>query len=809
LTFKRRKDEEVQLKDYYSIIYNRRWLVASIAFLVFTLSIVYSLMVPPVYEATTTLRIDPPVSDNPLYLGSSNMRLLGQAGFLETEMEVLKSRTLAGKVVSQLGLSLEIIEPRLSRRTFFSQLSVGRESQPGLYDIHFEGDRRFRLEHHESPLVVESWIGALVDLPGLSFRVSPKVGDYSGLVTFEILDFSKAVRLFMDQVRVEPIRDTRIIQLTISANDPDEARYITNTLAEAFVSEGLSYKRLEARNLRKFLEDQLKVVSEHLEESERNLEEFKERNQVVVLDVEAKQKIEKLAEFEASRTRVSAERDGILKLMAEVNDDSHEEISDILNSSGYQEATAFPSLITNQTIQSLKEQLIKLQIERKKVANRFTGAHPDLSVLNSQIELVEKSLRDTARDYINALESEIKAFDSTVAEIQGELEKLPAKEVELAKLERKAKVNEEIYTLLLTRSKEAQISEASEIGDIRIVDPAILPENPVKPKKKLSAFLGLVLGLFLGVSMAFILEYLDDTVKTWDDIREGIDLPLLGSIPSIIDSSDIRKYKNTTEAEWYQLEARLLTHHEPRSPIAEAYRNIRTNIQYFDISKELKTILFTSPSPREGKSTTVSNLAITLAQQGQKVILVDCDLRKPVLNHIFYQRREPGLTNVLMGHVGISTAVRQVKIDNLSLLPCGAIPPNPSELLSSVRMGELLTRLQDDYDFVLLDSPPVLAVTDASILSTEIGGVILVIRSRSTSPVMVVEANERLEKIGARVIGVVMNDLDMERHYGKYARYSYSTYYYYGGDKSKKGKKTQRRRKHGKGEEKIFQNRST
>lgn len=805
MTFKRRKEEEVHLTDYYSILYNRRWLIFSITLLVLAVSITYSLIVPPVYEATTTLRIEPPVSDNPFYLGVQNLSLYRQSGFIETEMEVLKSRTLAEKVVSRLGLSVHVIEPEISRKTFFSQLSVSEEAMPGEYHVRFEGDGRFRLDHLDSPLVVEGRIGALVELPGLSFRISPKVGEYSGEVSFEVQEYTEAVRDFMERVCVEPIRDTRIVQLTISANDPEEAQYITNTLANTFVGEGLSYKRLEARNLRRFLEEQLNIVSTHLDESERNLELFKERNQVVVLDVEAKKKIEKLAEFEAKRSRVAAERDGILKLLDQVQDTApSNDLLEVVGSSSYQEITAFPSLITNPTIQSLKEQLIELQIRKKDLSSRFTDAHPDLSVLNAQIELVEKSLRDTAIDYIHALGSEITALNHTVNSIQEELERLPAKEVELARLERKAKVNEEIYTLLLRRSKEAQISEASQIGDIRIVDPAEIPEEPVRPKKRLNAILGLVFGLTLGVSMAFVVEYLDDTVKTWDDIKDSIELPLLGSIPSISSSSAIQKTKGAEEMEWFTLESRLLTHLEPQSPIAEAYRNIRTNIQYFDLSREMKTLLFTSPNPKEGKSTTVSNLAITIAQLNQKVLLIDCDLRKPILDRVFFQRREPGLTNVLMGQAGIGIAVHQTNIDNLELLPCGSIPPNPSELLSSGRMDELLTRLKGEYDFLLLDSPPVLAVTDASILGTEVGGVILVIRSRNTTPDMIEEASERLAKVGARVIGVVMNDLDPERRYGKYARYSYSTYYDYGGDKTKKEKKRRSRTKRSDESRKIF-----
>jgi len=337
LTARRRRDEEVHLKDYYSIVFNRRWLILSVTLLVLTVAIAYSLVVPPVYEATTTLRIEPPASDNPLYLGAQNLSLVRQNGFLETEMEVLKSRTLAEKVVSRLGLSVEVTEPRMSRTALFSDLTVGPEAPTGEYLIELDGTGGYRMMHRESPLVVESRVGSRVELPGLAFRLSPRMEEIPDAITIEVLEYAEAVRGFMRRIRVEPIRDTRIIQLTISANDPGEARHITNTLASTFVDEGLSYKRLEAKNLRTFLEDQLEVVSRHLEDSEHSLEAFKERNQVVVLDVEAKKKIEKLAEFEAKLTRVRAERDGIRKLLDDVAEIDPAALAHGMARGGYEE----------------------------------------------------------------------------------------------------------------------------------------------------------------------------------------------------------------------------------------------------------------------------------------------------------------------------------------------------------------------------------------------------------------------------------------------------------------------------------------
>jgi tyrosine-protein kinase Etk/Wzc len=784
LSLKKRRDESLHLRDYYSILFNHRRLISVVTLLVLSLSIAYSLLVTPVYKATTTLRIEPPASESPLYLGMRNISLNGQTEFIETELEVLKSRTLAEKVVSRLGLSVEILDPRESRRDIFSSLTVGDGALMGDYLVHFTQDGHYSMKHLDSPLVVESRVGAEVRIPGLSFRISPEFRNFSQDIKFRVLDFPTTVRNFMDHVEAEPIRGTRIVELTISANTQDEARYITNTLAEIFVDQGLSTKRLEARNVREFLDDQLKVASKQVAESEENLKEFKEKNQVVILDVESQNRIEKLADFQAELERIRAERDGILKLIRQDHPGSVGSTTAVMDSAAFQQVTAFPSLITNKTIQSLKKQLIELQIRRKDLSSRFTDSYPDLQVLNDQIRLVEGNLQNTARDYLNALNEQIKALSQTVASIQKDLEKLPAKEVELAGLERKAKVNDQIYTMLLTRYKEAQINEASEIGDIRIIDPAILPEKPIRPRILLNLILALILGLSLGISSSIGIEYLDDSIKSWEDLKD-LELPLLGSIPAMEVQSTASRY-GSPETVWLDLESKLLTHHELRSPIAESYRNIRTNIQYFNVSRELKTILLTSPNQGEGKSTTTANLAITLAQQGQRVLIGDCDLRKPVINHIFYQRKEPGLTDVLTGKAGVNIAVRDTNVSGLSILPCGSIPPNPSELLSSIRMRELLTRLQNDYDFILLDSPPVLPVTDASILSTEVGGVILVVRAGVTRPEMIEEARDRLEKVGARVIGVVMNGLDMKRHYGKYGHYAYSYYYYYGGDGKRK-----------------------
>lgn len=779
-------EDSIHLRDYLFLAYKRRWLILICLLLVFLSTCYITFRAAPVYEAKSTIRIEPPRSGNPILSKTTNWTYYKLMGQLETEIEVLKSRSLAERVVTRLGLPLEPGNSGFSKQELFESIKVSREAIPGKYTIIFDENGDFKIYLGNNYLTTGR-IGSPVELIGFSFAFRPTLQTVPRKLEFKILDFDSAVKSFMKNSEAKPVKDTNIIKISVKGHDPAGVQKMVNTWAEEFLAQGLSYNKLEARSVRKFLEEQLSVVSDQLKSSEESLQDFKESSQVVVLNVEAESSIAELAKFEAERAASVTERDGIRRFLSKIEEKRRQGAKEL----DFWQVTAFPSLINNETIWRLKDQLVSLSVRKRELDQVFEDTHPDLMVVNSQIALIEQDLKREASSYIKALESKIEALDETIARFQEELERLPEKEIQLARLERNAKVNEEIYTLLLTRLKEAQISEAMEIGDIRIVDPAIMPKYPVKPNKKLNLALGFVVGLMFGISLAFFVEYFDTTIKSWEDVSKRLDLPMLGSIPRIRLPKGA-KLKDGGEGD-RSLEASLISHSDSKSPISEAYRTIRTNIQYFDITDRVQTILLTSPGPKEGKSTTVSNLAVTLSQQGVKTLIVDADLRKPVMARTFHISKTPGLTEILTGQASLSMCIAESGIDNLYLLPSGTIPPNPSELLSSTKMTELMELLKEAFQVILLDSPPVLAVTDASILAQKTDAVVLVVRSEVTEEDAAAMAGHHLEHVKARVIGVVINDFDLETSYYRKGYYQYYSYYYHTEDEGKGKKKRLRR----------------
>jgi len=342
--------------------------------------------------------------------------------------------------------------------------------------------------------------------------------------------------------------------------------------------------------------------------------------------------------------------------------------------------------------------------------------------------------------------------------------------------------------------EETRINEAGQSGNVRILDKAIAPSFPVTPNKKLNLMLGLLIGLGLGIGLTFLVEYFDNTVKSVEDV-ERLGFNLMGAIPKIEQDKLQKKIESKWESlefnEGREIESRLVTHFDPKSPISEAYRTLRTNLQFTKIADSLKTILVTSSGPKEGKSTTVANLAITLAQLGSKVLLVDTDLRRPVIHSIFGMEKDNGLTNYMMDSVPYNQVVKKSFLENLNIITCGVLPPNPSELLGSFKMEELITKLKSNYDIILFDSPPVIAVTDAAVLSTKVDSTFLVISSGKTNRDAIIRAKSLLENVNTHIVGALLNNVNVEGTYG--SSYYYYYYHYYYGAHPKKGKRKKRR----------------
>jgi polysaccharide biosynthesis transport protein len=315
----------------------------------------------------------------------------------------------------------------------------------------------------------------------------------------------------------------------------------------------------------------------------------------------------------------------------------------------------------------------------------------------------------------------------------------------------------------------ARISQGGETGGVRIIDSAPLPFTPVSPQRKRAVLLAAIIGLMLGVLSAVIADRFDDSVQTPDEVRHRLHLAILGSIPRVRDAL----FRRTDRQSF-----RLMSHAEPQSLVAEAFRSLRTNIAFARAHSDLRTIVLTSPGPGDGKSTVACNLATIFAQQGQRTLLIDADLRRAVVNETFAIPRSPGLSDLLVGNARLADVAKAVEVSNLFLLPSGQFPPNPSELLGSPAMRDILEQAKTSFDMVVIDSPPVLAVTDSSVISSVVDGTIVVVRVGKTARDAVRRAVAQLRVVNGRVLGAVLNDVDFRSgvYYGGYGYYYHRFY---------------------------------
>ena len=416
-------------------------------------------------------------------------------------------------------------------------------------------------------------------------------------------------------------------------------------------------------------------------------------------------------------------------------------------------------------------QLIELSVESDdpQLAMEIANTLPEVFIQQNAAMQVSRfaSSKENLSEQLAIIESDMEATQQAINDLQDS--ESAADQAELARLQTTKTQYQNNFASLLQSYEEIRLAEVQTMDNIVIAEPARLPRFPIKPRKLQNTLLAAVVGCMLAVGVAFLIEYLDDTIKSSEDVSQALGLSTLGAITRF-----------STEDE-----DRLITAAQPRSPISEAYRALRTNIQYSSVDNPLRTLLVTSTDPTEGKTTTVANLGTVMAQAGLSVIVVDSDLRRPVLHQYFEASRNLGLTNALLDKSPSTDGyLQETEVENLRVLASGPLPPNPSELLNSQRMRELIEQLKGEADVLLFESPPIRAGTDASILANQVDGVLLVVDAGSTRQGMAQRGKEQLDKVGANLLGVALNKLS---HRG---RGGYYYYYYYssegGGERKKK-----------------------
>lgn len=740
----------VNIHDYLAIFYRGRWIIMGTFFLIMVSVCYYTFTTPPTFKASTTIMID-----NKQGMGESLFNVSGfaqQRTLINNQVELLKSRALAMAVIEHL-------------------MNVPERDSIEL--VKTVGIEKTKLE-------------AMAELQG--------------------------------SISVSPIRDTELIIIDVLAPSSFEAAFLANSVAEASQNLDRNLSRGETSQVVKFLEEQLKRKEKDLKVSEETLKRFLEKEKIASLSVEATQIVEQGAEFESlykgALIEYEAQKrrlDYLKGQLGKSKDGLEAEISRVSSPLVLQLRNELADIERNIAVflsQGVSEDAPQVRIERDKrdaIKKRVTeeirkliveGLPPGDPLAQAQ-ELVVTILE--VETEMASLEARGQALKKVVDDYSTKLESLPDKNVQLARLERNRKVDENLYMMMREKYEESRITQAGQIGKIRIIDTAIPPQSPISPKKKMNMVLGVFVGLGLGIGITFFREYMDTSVRRVEDI-EALGFTVIGAIPSIepVSFSDSLEMATRGRRNRKHLRSRLrlVTHLKPKSPVSESYRTLRTNIQFSESQQKIRSILVTSAGPGEGKSTTAANLAIAMSQQGTRTILIDTDLRRPVLHRIFELNRNLGVSNVLAGKNTLDEVIQKSTVQNMDILTCGILPPNPAEMLGSKQMEKLVRTLGERYDFCIFDSPPLIAVTDAAVLAKGMDGVLVVVKSGRTHREALSHGIDLLENVRARIMGILLNDVSRANTYGSYYYYYYYHYYYYYGESGDKKRRKDHKRHH-------------
>jgi succinoglycan biosynthesis transport protein ExoP len=719
--------EHSAILHYWQILRKRKWVMLATFAVVFSLSAIAVLSETRLYQATSKVAIFPEV---PNILGFKDGIDNNYADFdfeaaLETQVAILRSDALALKVIETMRLSQ---------------------------------DPRFTTVRQDLP---ES------SMPGSSMQPDP--AQAAGLLG-----------AFHGGLNVQLVPSTRLIQVSYTHPDARFATEIANTLVKTFIEENFRAKYDSASQTSDWLSRELADLQLKVQTSEEKLVRYQKDHGILGVDEKQNVVTEKLDELNKELTAAETDRiekEADYKLAMNGDPDSFTKVT--LNGRN-----------TGELLDKLQEKEADLETQYAMATTEFGSGYPKVTELSNQlkqvraaIEAEKKKMQEKMRDeYLAALQRE-KLLQSTFDQQKQEANQLNESAIEYTVLKRDAETNRQLYQDLLQRLKEAGVSAGLRSSNIRVVDIARIPTQPISPNVRRSLVLGFLLGLGLAIGLAWTLESFDNTVRSIEEIASVSTLPALGTIPlQLASDGPLRKPTLTISADLEQSGMlALVTFERPKSEAAEAYRALRTSILLSAFGAPPKVILVTSAMPQEGKTTISANSALVLAQRGSRVLLVDADLRRPSLEKLFgLTSHHAGLSTLISGSSKVEDVILPCpEVPSLWILPAGPIPPQPAELLGSTVMKDHIARWRNEFDHVIIDTPPCLSVTDAVLLSPEADRVILVARSGQTTRPALRRACDLLLQVNARVMGIVLNALNLRAGDGYYY-YSgrYSNHYY-------------------------------
>ncbi len=723
------------LKDYINLVRNNLVPVLIISITAFAVAVLYAITARNIYESTTSLKISKPQGSVLTSAIMPDIQSFTDDRFISTEIEVMKSYSVRYNVARALVDSFKVVGVRDSFYLIFNH----------------------------------------------SFKKP------------ELLTPREIAKVLSSNVKIEQKRGIDIVDITVNSPSPFEAALIANIYADQYRLFDLEMNRNQLTTVREFLEQQVRDKQSELQKTEDILSAFQAKNGIIALDAQSQSLITQLANFEAQRDDVVISLAGTNKMLKQLKAELQQQNPKI--------AAYVESLAQQSSLQALQDGIAKLEVNKEIALANNPNIDKSVVVkdydnqinalktqLKQKVDVVKQGIFASNPDEIKdltskILDAEVQAqsysiqadeLNKIVSKYESQFNKLPSTAIEYASLERNREAAEKLYALLEEKYQEAVINEQSQPGNVFIVDHGMVPSSPAKPNRILIVLIGFVLGTGLAFGYVFVKDYFDNTVKTPEDIQSR-NINVLAWIPQI---------EGVTSRENREFE--FIVSKKPDSIPSEAFRALRTRIQYSKIGSDaIRTILVTSSAPSEGKTTVAVNLAGTFALANKKTLIIDSDLRKPRIHTVFKANKYPGMIDYLFGQVKLEEIIRPTVIENLHYVPSGTIPPNPSEMISSKPMQDFLNEMRKRYDLVILDSAPIIAVTDSEILAALVDASIMVVSAEKTELDLMVKASELIKSGNSSFIGAVLNNFTYKSGYGSYYKYYY---YYSNGTKEKKSK---------------------
>ncbi len=755
---------QIDFQKYIKGIWKRKYLILVCMILVAVPFYLKARNQVPIYRAYVNLKIRSIDQD------------AGQFWNNERKGEI-RSRTFINRVTAQLGLAIVLQDTTMkSADEIFFSYYTSESPVIGKYKVSIDeaGNYYFVFMDSTGGTVLDSanvWDAVASERSGngITFQLQPHAVEFPKEIKFKVVSIDKAADAISRDLSVDFFGGGSYMILQMNGTDPELLPKKLNRIAEVYVDQSMNLKTRDVDLKRDIISKQLKTAEVKVNAVEAELRSFYSRYPLS-LDGEKKRLLDRLTDYDKALRDLPRQRNQLTEYLDRLDKADSEPDPDQYRSFIVTEIANNPMFVNETKMAILKQQLQALNKQYDMLYQQFSPDHPELLEVMNNIRTTHKEITNFASSFRNTLARRESEYRTDLSGIQTQLNLLPQDQYRFMELERKKKIAEDKYFLLLQEMQKMELADVVEENEIAILDRAITPTSPINPSKMSRVLLGGGLGLILGVVIALLLEISDNKIRSFNDVERLLNLPVLGAIP-IVKFGNIKEYQDFEKAK--QIDRQLVTHDYSPTPIGESYRALRTHLMFSKNTGRIHTLLLTSISPEEGKSFTASNLAIILAQQRTNTLLVDADLRRGVLHNTFGMKKEPGFTNYLNNRVTLSSVVQQTHIPNLSIISCGSMIPNPSELLGSQQMRHFLDEARRKFDFILFDAPPLEAATDCVVIGTQMDAVAVVVKAGQTDRKIAQEKLELFSNVNVNLIGVILNGSETAILNNTYSYYHY------------------------------------